>query len=203
MADFWYSVVFGHEKSIGASPELRKNFHDPLSGQWWKHVTCFHFLSKLATHDSSFCRSWPKQQLLWWCVASFFEIFFRKIEIFNKILKHVTCFYDAKHVTCFKILLNISIFLKNFKTTCYIPSQKLLFRPKSTKWAIMCSKFRQKVKTCYMFSKTCYMFLPLHPDRGSWKFFRNSGLAPIDFSCPKTPEYQKSANFEKKIFFRR
>src|SRR3569833_2828409 len=32
LADFWYSVVFGHEKSIGASPEFRKNFHDPLSG---------------------------------------------------------------------------------------------------------------------------------------------------------------------------
>jgi hypothetical protein len=40
------------------------------------------------------------------------------------------------------------------------------------------------------------------PNGGSWKFFWNSGLAPIDFSCPKTPEYQKSANFEKKIFFR-
>src|SRR6185437_11870822 len=39
-----------------------------------------------------------------------------------------------------------------------------------------------------------------YPDRGSKKIFRNSGLAPIDFSCPKTPEYQKSANFEKKFF---
>ena len=32
LADFWYSGVFGHEKSIGASPEFRKNFCDPLSG---------------------------------------------------------------------------------------------------------------------------------------------------------------------------
>ena len=38
------------------------------------------------------------------------------------------------------------------------------------------------------------------PGRGSKKIFWNSGLAPIDFSCPKTPKYQKSANFEK-IFF--
>ena len=84
--------------------------------------------------------------------SKLFRNFVRKIEIFNKILKHVTCFYDAKHVTCFKILLRISIFLKNFKTTCYTPSQKLLFRPRSTRWAIICSKFQQKVKTCYMFS---------------------------------------------------
>ena len=39
------------------------------------------------------------------------------------------------------------------------------------------------------------------PGRGSKKFFWNSGLAPIDFSCPKTPMYQKSANLEKKFFF--
>ena len=26
LADFWYLGVFGHEKSIGASPKLRKNF---------------------------------------------------------------------------------------------------------------------------------------------------------------------------------
>ena len=51
-----------------------------------KHVTCFHFLSKLATHDSSFCRSWPKQQLLWWYIASCFEIFLEK----SKYLKGVT-----------------------------------------------------------------------------------------------------------------
>ena len=42
-----------------------------------------------------------------------------------------------------------------------------------------------------------------YPHKGSQKFFWNSGLAPIDFSCPKTPEYQKSANLEKKIFFSR
>src|SRR6185312_15987826 len=42
-----------------------------------------------------------------------------------------------------------------------------------------------------------------YPHRGSKKIFWNSGLAPIDFSCPKTPEYQKSANFEKKIFLTR
>ena len=40
-----------------------------------------------------------------------------------------------------------------------------------------------------------------YPGRGSKKFFWNSGLAPIDFSCPKTPKYQKSANLEKKKFF--
>ena len=33
--------------------------------------------------------------------SKFFWNFFRKIEICNKILKHVTCFYGAKHVTCF------------------------------------------------------------------------------------------------------
>ena len=38
--------------------------------------------------------------------------------------------------------------------------------------------------------------------RGSWKIFRNSGLAPIVFSCPKNSEYQKSVNLEKKIFSR-
>ena len=32
LADFWYSGVFGHEKSIGASPEFQKKFYDPLSG---------------------------------------------------------------------------------------------------------------------------------------------------------------------------
>ena len=26
LADFWYMGVFGHEKSIGASPEFQKNF---------------------------------------------------------------------------------------------------------------------------------------------------------------------------------
>ena len=30
-ADFWYSGVFGHEKSIGANPEFRKKFYDPLN----------------------------------------------------------------------------------------------------------------------------------------------------------------------------
>jgi hypothetical protein len=29
LADFWYSGVFGHEKSIGASPTFQKNFHGP------------------------------------------------------------------------------------------------------------------------------------------------------------------------------
>ena len=33
LADFWYSGVFGHEKSIGASPEFQKIFHDPLVGE--------------------------------------------------------------------------------------------------------------------------------------------------------------------------
>ena len=50
LADFWYSGVFGHEKSIGASPEFQKNFFDPLWGypmlknQFFQH---FYFGSKL------------------------------------------------------------------------------------------------------------------------------------------------------------
>src|SRR4051812_21147790 len=32
LADFWYTGVFGHEKSIGASSEFQKNFFDPLWG---------------------------------------------------------------------------------------------------------------------------------------------------------------------------
>ena len=32
LADFWYMGVFGHEKSIGVSPEFQKNFFDPLWG---------------------------------------------------------------------------------------------------------------------------------------------------------------------------
>ena len=39
------------------------------------------------------------------------------------------------------------------------------------------------VKTCNIFSKTRYMFSPLG---GQENFFLNVGLAPIDFSCPKT-----------------
>ena len=41
LADFWYSGVFGHEKSIGASPEFQKNFYDPLSGVMVKTCNMF------------------------------------------------------------------------------------------------------------------------------------------------------------------
>ena len=81
MHDFWYSGVFEHEKSIGATPEFQKNFLDPISG-------------------------YPM--------------------------------------------------LKN--------------------------KF----------------FNMGYPDMGFKKFFWNSELAPTDFSCPKTPPYQKSANLKLK-----
>ena len=51
LADFWYSGVFGHEKSIGASPEFQKNFFDPLSGYPMlknQFFQLFYFGSKLA-----------------------------------------------------------------------------------------------------------------------------------------------------------
>ena len=32
LADFWYSGVFEHEKSIGVGPEFQQNFFDPLPG---------------------------------------------------------------------------------------------------------------------------------------------------------------------------
>ena len=51
LADFWYSGVFEHEKSIGAGPEFQQNFFDPLTGV--PHVkksifSTFYFGSKLA-----------------------------------------------------------------------------------------------------------------------------------------------------------
>ena len=43
LADFWYMGVFGHEKSIGASPEFQKNFFDPLPGV--PHVKKINFVN--------------------------------------------------------------------------------------------------------------------------------------------------------------
>src|SRR4051794_32268626 len=45
LADFWYLGVVGHEKSIGASPEFRKNFHEILSKNFFFEKK-FEFLSK-------------------------------------------------------------------------------------------------------------------------------------------------------------
>src|SRR3569833_1131105 len=49
----------------------------------------------------------------------------------------------------------------------------------------MCSKFQQKVKTCYMFSKTCYMFPPLPPIGGHKNFFASQPHL-ISIFQPKT-----------------
>ena len=51
LADFWYLGVFGHEKSIGTSPEFQKNFYDPLPGYPMlknQFFQLFYFSSKLA-----------------------------------------------------------------------------------------------------------------------------------------------------------
>src|SRR6185437_13763312 len=44
LADFWYTGVFGHEKSIGASPEFQKNFFDPLRVPHIKKINFFNFI---------------------------------------------------------------------------------------------------------------------------------------------------------------
>src|SRR4051812_46653609 len=64
----------------------------------------------------------------------------------------------------------------------------------------MCSKFRQKVKTCYMFSKTCYMFPPLPPIGGHKNFFGTRDLRQ-SISRARKPLGTKNQPFWRKNFF--
>ena len=86
MDDFWYLGIFGHEKSIGASPEFQKIFCDPLPGYPMlknQFFQLFYFGFKLADfwysgvfeHEKSIGTS-PKVQKI-------FMIHYEKVNIFN------------------------------------------------------------------------------------------------------------------------
>ena len=62
----------------------------------------------------------------------------------------------------------------------------------------MCSQFRQKVKTCYMFSKTCYMFSPLPPIGGHKNFFGTRDLHQSISRARKPPSTKNQ--FGEKFF---